>query len=137
MEPHWKLWVYGCRPLTELECDLGDFKWKHNGKLRHFFEYNTKLGRTLQLPLDNPLRNGRRIVGIPDEVLSTFWKGLWSLNVLEKIKLFWRQISHNMVPVGEWLGKCGAPIVCPLCSSPIETPRHCEIVLKLKWYGIE
>ena len=25
-EPHWRLWVYGCRPLVELEWDVGDFK---------------------------------------------------------------------------------------------------------------
>ena len=85
----------------ELGCNLGDFLWKHNGKLRHFFEYNTKMGRTLQLQLDGPLRNGWRTLGIPNEVLITFWKGLWYLHMLEKIKLFWWQIGHNVVPVGE------------------------------------
>ena len=125
VEPHWKLWVYGSRPLVELEWDPGDFRWKHGDKLCHFFEYSTKLGRTLQLQLDGPIRNGWRTLGIPDEVLITFWKGLWRLHMPEKIKLFWWQIGHNVIPVGEWLGKRGGPIGCPLCSSPIESLRHC------------
>ena len=70
--------------------------------------------------------NGSRTLGIPDEVLITFWKGLQCLHLSEKIKLFWWQIVHNVVPVGEWLRKRGDPIVCPLCSSPIETLRHCQ-----------
>ena len=40
----------------------------------------------------------------------------------EKIKLFWWQIGHNVVPVGEWLGKRGG---LTLRSLPIETLRHC------------
>ena len=59
-----------------------DFRWKHDGKLRNFFKYNSKLGRTLQLQLDGPLRNGWQILGILDKVL-TFWKGLWCLNMIE------------------------------------------------------
>ena len=43
----------------------------------------------------------------------------------ENIKLFWWQIGHNMVLVGEWLGKRGGPLGCPLCSLPMETLRHC------------
>ena len=39
--PTWKLWVYNCRPLAKLEWDLEDFMWKHGGRLRHFFDYNT------------------------------------------------------------------------------------------------
>ena len=76
VEPHWSLWVYGRRPLVNLDWDPGDFRWKHDGKLCHFFEYNDKLGWTLQLQLDGPLRNGWRTLGIPDELLITFWKGL-------------------------------------------------------------
>ena len=83
VEPHWKLWVYGSRPLVELEWDPGDFRWKHGDKLCHFFEYSTKLGRTLQWQLDGPIRNGWRTLGIPDEVLNTFWKGLWRLHMPE------------------------------------------------------
>ena len=99
---------------------------KHDGRLRHFLEYITKLGQTLQLQLDGPLGNDWVTLGIPIEVLLTFWKGLWRLHMPEKIKLFWWQISHNVVPVGEWLGKRGSLIVCPLCSeSPIETLGHC------------
>ena len=81
VEPHWKLWVYGSRPLVELEWDPGDFRWKHDGRLCHFFEYNTKLGHTLQLRLAGPLRNGWQTLGILDEVLITFWKGLWHLHM--------------------------------------------------------
>ena len=70
---------------------------------------------------EGPLNNGRWTLGIPDEVLGTFSKGLWHLHVLEKIKLLWWQISHNMVLVGEWLGKHGGSIVCPLYFAPTET----------------
>jgi hypothetical protein len=55
----------------------------------------------LQLQLGGPLRNGWQTLGIPDEALITFWKGLLHLHMLEKIKLFWWQIVHNVVPVGE------------------------------------
>ena len=89
------------------------------------FDYNTTLGRAIQLQFDGPLCNGWQTLGILDDVLGTFWKGLWRLHVPKKIKLFWWQIGHNMVPVDEWLGKRGGPIACPLCSSPIETLRHC------------
>ena len=34
-----------------------------------------------------------------------------------KVKLFWWQIGHNVVLVGEWLGKRDGPLGCPLCSS--------------------
>ena len=125
VEPHWRLWVYGCRPLVDLDWDPWDFRWKHDDKLHHFFDYNTKLGRNLQLQLGAPLRNGWRTVGIPNEALITFWKGLWRRHMPEKIKLFWWQIGHNVVPVGEWLGKRGSPLGHPLCFSPIETLRHC------------
>ena len=76
VEPHWRLRVYGCRPLVDLDWDLGDFRWKHDDRLHHFFDYTTKLGRTLQLQPGSPLRNGWRTLGIPDEALITFWKGL-------------------------------------------------------------
>ena len=114
-----------CRPLVDLDWDPGDFRWKHDDRLHHFFDYTTKLGRTLQLQRGGPLRNGWRTLGIPDEVLIAFWKGLWRLHMPEKIKLFWWQIGHNVVPVGEWLDKHGGPLGCPLCSRPIETLRHC------------
>ena len=69
VEPHWRLRVYGCRPLVDLDWDPGDFRWKHDDRLHHFFDYNTKLGRSLQLQLGVPLRNGCRTLGIPDEAL--------------------------------------------------------------------
>ena len=81
----------------------GDFKWKHDGKLYHFFEYNTKLGWTLQLKLDCPLRNGWQTLGIP----NVRKKGLCCLHVPKKIKLFWWQIGHKVVSFREWLGKRG------------------------------
>ena len=77
------------------------------------------------MPNDGPLHNSWWTLGILNEVLGTLWKGLWRLYVPEKIKIFWWQIGHNMVPIGEWLGKCGCSIASPLCSSPIETLRHC------------
>ena len=58
VEPHSNLWVYGNCPLAELEWDPGDFKWKHNNRLHHFFNYNTKLGQAIQLQLEGPLHNG-------------------------------------------------------------------------------
>ena len=76
MEPHWKFRVYGSRPLAEIEWDPGDFRWKHDSRLWNFFEYNTKLGQTLQLQLDGPLHNGWQTLGILDKVLDNFWKGL-------------------------------------------------------------
>ena len=30
VEPHWRLRVYDCRPLVDLDWDLGDFRWKHD-----------------------------------------------------------------------------------------------------------
>ena len=110
-------------PLAKLECNLGDFRCKHNSRLCHVFDYETKMGQAIQLHLDGPLHNGWRTLGILNEVLSTFWKGLWRLHMPKKIKFFWCQISHNVTPVGEWLGKRGCLIACPLYSSPIETLR--------------
>ena len=93
-------------------------------KLCHFFDYNIKLGRVIQILREGPLCNGWRIVSIPDEVLGTFWKGLLCLHVPEKIKLFWWKIGHNVVLVGEWLGKWGSMIVCRHCFACIEILRH-------------
>ena len=54
-----------------------------------------------QVKEGEPTYNGWRTLGIPDEALITFWKGLWRLHMPEKIKHFWWQIGHNVVPVGE------------------------------------
>ena len=58
VDPHWKLWVYSNRTLAELEWDPWDFKWKHDGRLCHFFDYNTKLGQAIQLQLEISMVGG-------------------------------------------------------------------------------
>ena len=73
VEPHWKSWVYGIRPLANLEWDLGDFRWKQDcSRLSQFSYYNTKLGRTIQMQWECPLHNGWQTLAILDEVLDTF-----------------------------------------------------------------
>ena len=46
--PDWKLWAYSNCPLVELEWGPRDFEWKHDGRLHHFFNYNTKLSQAIQ-----------------------------------------------------------------------------------------
>ena len=79
--------------------------WQTPGtnKLKMFFQYNTKLGRCSLG--SNPvgvvtIRNGWKNKGVSDDLLKSFWRRLYVLDTLEKIKVWLCLLSHKEVLVG-------------------------------------
>lgn len=57
------------------------------------------------------------------------WRGLWGLDVPQKVKIFMWRICRNNVPVHVLLRGRGVqtPIICPMCETNVEHLRHIYI----------
>ncbi|XP_026434569.1 uncharacterized protein LOC113332110 [Papaver somniferum] len=72
---------------------------------------------------------------------ASFWRKVWSLGCLPKIKFFmWKTFSH-MLPVNSLLSVYNPSIddICPLCKNEVKTELHllvqCPIVSHV-WFGM-
>ena len=63
--------------------------------------------------------------GISHDFPKSFWRRLWVLDTLEKIKVWLWLLSHKAVSVGEWLGSHGGESGCKLCGHALESISHC------------
>ena len=125
-----KLWIFDNKPLCDLEWDPLEVCWQKPGttKLEKFFEYSTKLGRQIigsKSMGATQTRNSWRDKGISDDLLKSFWRGLWAFDMPEKIKLWLWLLSHKAIHVGERLRCCGGEAGCKICGHSLESIPHC------------
>ena len=73
---------------------------------------------------DVMIHNSSKDKGILDDLLKSFWRRLWALDMLEKIKVWLWLLSHKVVPVGKWLGSRGGEAGCQLCGHALESIPH-------------
>ena len=64
-------------------------------------------------------------VGTWSAEILKFRLGSWEAGKFPVWAIDFAQHWSYVVPVGEWVGKRGSPLGCPLFSSPIESLRHC------------
>ncbi|KAL9672715.1 hypothetical protein QQ045_028967 [Rhodiola kirilowii] len=67
-------------------------------------------------------------------MLGKFWKGIWSANIPNKVKIFCWRLYHNSLPDAANLHKRGIYVdtKCKLCGFPNETVLH---VVKQCWWA--
>ena len=115
-------------------------------------EYSTKLGRrTIGSKSVGVVqtRNNLKDKGISNDFMKSFQRRLWALDMLEKIKVWLRLLSHKAVHVREWLSSRGGEAGCKLCGQlwllshkavPIEeslSSRGGEVGCKLCGHALE
>ena len=49
------------------------------------------------------IRNSWKDKGISDDLMKSFWRRLWALDMPEKIKVWLWLLSHKSIPIEEWL----------------------------------
>ena len=117
----WNPLDYDNCPLAELEWDPGDFRWKHNNRLCHFFDYNIKFGQPIQLQWK-----------VPCAMVGEHWASITRcfahsrrvssvLHMAEKIKIFW--FSHILELARGWF-PIFIYIYKPPSSSPVFSVKH-------------
>ena len=92
----------------------------HDCKIRLF--NNKPLDDLEWDPLDVWWLTPGRISG---DLLKSFWRRLWALDMPEKIKVWLWLLSHKAVLVGEKLGSRGGEHGCKLCGHALESIFHC------------
>ena len=91
-------------------------------------EYSTKLGRrTIGSKSVGVVqtRNNLKDKGISNDFMKSFQRRLWALDMLEKIKAWLWHLTHNAVPIGEWLSSRGGEVGCKLCGHDLESISQC------------
>ncbi|KAH9668523.1 reverse transcriptase domain-containing protein [Citrus sinensis] len=96
---------------------------KEDSLLWHFDkkgEYTVKSGYQVALKLKFP-NQASSSASSPQR-----WNNLWSLNLLEKIKIFMWRASKNLLPTAEnlWKRKCLQDPICKRCCRSVETIHH-------------
>lgn len=64
---------------------------------------------------------------------NEFWKQVWSIKVIPKIKSFWWRVCSNAIATRENLFKrnCSPSPLCQICNSQVESVDH--LLLECPW----
>ncbi|KAK7268165.1 hypothetical protein RIF29_20852 [Crotalaria pallida] len=87
--------------------------------------YSVRSGYRTVLQFEAETRDGG--IGSSGGGNSAIWKTLWSLNLPEKLKIFWWRALENIIPSKDNLvrKKIEIPSACKRCGAEIETSAHC------------